>query len=324
MKKKLLPICGLLLSFAFLITSSCKKADPPAPPATTATTTTPDPNPEKTSSSDEVELQAASDDALADANGSLSSSPNAKMEVAPIKGATIDSLSTKGAIKITYSGVGEDPNKSRSGVITLTRLTASIPWRYQGSVYRIDFTNYMTTKVATGKSITLNGYKIFTNVNGGRLSDLYNYSLPNPTLVFRAKGNLTITFDDGTKRDWFVARKTTYVRTGSGSNYIIDMKVEGDSLYKGISNVVEGGTNRNNEAFYNVISTPFEVRSNCAYGKLLIAGVRQHYGDRTYTMTFGLDASGNPLTSGACPTTRTFRIDWTGKDGLPKSTTITN
>jgi hypothetical protein len=66
------------------------------------------------------------------------------------------------------------------------------------------------------------------------------------------------------------------------------------------------------------------MHSKCGRNNIT-AGVRAHYGDRSYTIGFGYDATTKaPIPAGTCPTTRTFKLDWTGKDGTAKSEIITN
>lgn len=329
MRKKVLTGCTWLLAGALLIASSCKKSEDPAPPATTTTTTTTDANPEKTSSSDESDVQAAADGALNDANTTLSSTTGVnKMETEIVVGAKVDTtyLKAGGYITITYNGAGEDPNKTRSGSIILKKLTPTKRWKDMGASFLVSFNNYKTTNLKSNKSVTLNGYKKFTNKTGGRVADLYSTTSGVTSVAFSAHGKLSITFDNGSSRDWFVTRLTTY----SKSNNSLIVKIDGDTTIAGFpGNVVEGGKNRNNETFTNVISTPIEYHkpmpnstSPCNFPKPY-AGVRTHFGDHSYTMTLGLDSTGAVIQPGICPMSSSFRIDWV-KDKLPKTILIKN
>jgi hypothetical protein len=183
-----------------------------------------------------------------------------------------------------------------------------------GSSYSITFENYKVTKNSDKSSVILNGVKTFKNVSGGLVKNLTPSSAP---VVFSVRGSLSITFADGSTRAWGLWRKKTYTRM---SNNSLDVKIESDTL----NNIVEIGYTRANDKFVNTISTPLEASQTCGW-RNLIAGVRTHTvvsgTARTFTTTFGLDASGNAVTGGNCPTS--YKVDWVNAKGESKMALIT-
>ena len=287
-----------------LVLFSCKKE-----------TTTPDDSSDQTTqASDDAKIEGNVDQALDDANTAVGDvqSMSGKTTYIPICGATIDTTQkSSGIITITYDGTTAcvGGTVTRGGSIQLT-LTGG-QWKDAGAKITIAFTNYKVTRISDGKSITFNGSKSITNVNGGLVSQITG----SATVVHKAHGSLNITFDDGTVRSWNIARKRTYSLNGSS---VLQIKVEGDTTIT-YANTVIWGTNRKGSAFNVVISTPIEANATCGWHKPT-TGVRIHKGlARELTVTFGVDNAGNPVSSGCA---YGYKLNWTNAKGTAKQAVI--
>ncbi|NTW33156.1 MAG: hypothetical protein HGB12_11110, partial [Bacteroidetes bacterium] len=124
-------------------------------------------------SKDENQLENASDDALDDVNTFASRGESKSILILPCNVTVTDSLSTADSIKITLTFNGNNcaNTKLRTGVIEYSKKIGE-HWRDAGTSIVAKFINYKVTRLATGKSITLNGTKIFKNVSGGLIINL--------------------------------------------------------------------------------------------------------------------------------------------------------
>ena len=231
--------------------------------------------------------------------------------------AVIDSsLKSKGRLTITFNGNTCDNKRSRSGSISLQLPYDSMtnivtPWSAAGCVLTVTFTNFKVTRLSNNKSIVVNGTKYITNVNGGLVDDAASFSSP---IVYRVTGTMQVTFDDGTVRSWSIDRSRTITR----SNSVTTVSISGNASQNGISNVSIWGVNRNGNTFTVSIPTPIVANSTCNYQP--ISGVRVHIGVvRDLTVTFGVDQSGNPVSSGCA---YGYRLDWVNKRGVAKQAVV--
>ncbi|MER3464413.1 MAG: hypothetical protein C4329_08390, partial [Chitinophagaceae bacterium] len=104
--------------------------------------------------------------------------------------------------------------------------------------------------------------------------------------------NMTITFDDNTQRSWSVARKRTF----SYNNGIV-LSIIGTYSDNTTNGICEWGTTRFGTAFVTAITQPLVFRQDCN-GRLVSGQIEHTRLSATATATFGLDASGNPV---SCP-----------------------
>lgn len=227
--------------------------------------------------------------------------------------ATIDTtqLASLKKIVITYNGNSCDGLRNRTGVITL-QLIAGTKWKDAGAVLSITYTNFKVTVLSSGKSTTLNGTHIVTNVSGGIVAHIG--LAPNPTTIVRKirATNMSVTFDDGTVRSWSAARKRTW--TGA-AGVATSLTVEGDTILGGVANTEVWGTNRAGKAFTTSMTTPLVVNSSCGWFSP-VSGKKTHdINGRVSTITFGTDANGNVVNTG-CP--NHYIINWTSHNGTPK------
>lgn len=245
-------------------------------------------------STDESLMTNESEVSINEVNAALVGSGFGK--TGPISGATIDDSTFIGEKKIviTYNGNSADNKRNRTGTITV-QLTSGANWGEVGAVLTITYSNFKVVNIASGKSIVLNGQHIITNISGVR-------SFVNPSVTHKVRGNMTLTFDGGKSLSWQVARRR--ISTVAGTTYTIT--ISGDTTLNGTNNIVVWGVNRNESSFYTQINTPVVYSSTCINGP--ISGVKVHKGiAREITVTFGVDASGNPVT-GTCP--YGFKLNW--------------
>jgi|NOAtaT_6_FD_contig_41_6509529_length_937_multi_4_in_0_out_0_1 hypothetical protein len=242
------------------------------------------------------ELEAS----LNEANTTVSSSGVGKGPGIP--GAKVDDSTfiNEKKIVITYDGLSGDGLRMRTGTVIL-QLISGAKWSDAGAVLSVEAQNLKITRVSTGKSVTLNGVHYITNVTGGKV-------LVDENVVHSVRGNTQVTFDNGTMRSWQVARKRTYTNAAGQ----LSLKVEGDTAVGGYSNVVVWGTNRRGNAFYTQITSPLLFTTTCSNRP--VSGVKVHNSmSKNITVTFGVDASGNPYSGSDCP--YGFKISWVDRKG---------
>lgn len=256
---------------------------------------------------DENQQNAESEAALDEVNDAVSATGLGKAVI--VYGATIDTTSIAGKkIIIHYIGDNKEGTRTRSGTIT-AELTSGSHWKDAGAVITITFTNFKVTRHRDGKSITFNGTHVLTNVIGGRVWEI-------SPVVHRLTGTMSVTFDDGTSRDWNVARKRTFTNTSG----VLSVSIEGEGTQNGIGNLATWGTNRKGNAFYTQITKPVVFTTACPGSP--VSGEKVHKGiAREITVTFGTDRNGDPVTSGTdCP--YGAKIKWTNAAGKERTLVI--
>jgi len=215
-----------------------------------------------------------------------------------------DTSNSTWTITITYNGTNCALDRTRSGSVTISWPAGQL-WRTAGSVVTVQFNNLTITRVSDNKKITLNGTHTYTNVSGGSLIDLPNNPGTSITHTITSD-NMQITFDNGTKRTWNVARQRVF--TYSGGYIITTTGLHTDGTTNGIS---EWGTDRFNMAFEVAIITPRVISQACSW-QMTAGKVALSNSVGTTTITYGLDATG---TSTGCPisgATYYFELSWTG------------
>jgi hypothetical protein len=222
-----------------------------------------------------------------------------------ISGATIDSVIADKKYIINYNGNNAAGTRFRSGQVVV-QLTTGLRWRDQNAVLTITFNNLMIKNIATNKSITVSGTKVVTNVNGG----LVNMLTPGgSSIIHKITGNMNVTFDDGTSKVWSIYRQREILITAAG---IPTIKISGFGVADGLDNVVVAGINRAGNPFSTIINQTVEItkNTNCFNGAwVAVSGKKTHKRiAREITVTFGVDQSGNQISSG-CP--YGYKIEWT-------------
>ena len=305
MKIKLpfLLMAALALSVSFL---SCKKND------------TTDSNTDLVTHSDDQSTVANGTDEIADAvnvtidnyvafNGIVGSTDG--ITTLPCNAtAVLDSANGLRRITITFNGSNCSNTRTRVGVILLT-MPLTQRWKDVGAVVTVNVQNLRITRISDGKSILVNGTILTTNVSGGRLSDLASLG----TIVHSITSTgVTVTFDNNTQRTWQIAKKRTFTLS-NGKVVITTIGTHTEGTVTGIS---EWGTNRFGNDFITIISQPMVIREDCSW-RLVSGQVTHNRLLANVVVTFGLDASGNPVT---CPNGSFYmKIVWTNANNVVRT-----
>lgn len=271
----------------------------------------------QTEADDQVMVTNESDAVSNDANNALYSSPTTGgNSIAPVYSSgvttngvggsqalgfticdatiTWDTTSSTKSIIITYNGTNCWGNRTRTGVVTITEPRKTY-WGTAGASVNINIDNLKITRIRDGKSIVINGTKTFTNVSGGHMVDLPNLD----SIVHTITGNLSVTYDNGTTRTMNEDKQRVF--TYNNGVVITSTGLHTDSL--GNTTVSHWGTNRDGVGFEWLITVPKVIEQSCDYR--LVSGENEFLrtNNVTLTVTYGLDASGNPT---SCPGTGTY------------------
>ncbi len=270
------------------------------------TTDTPDPVVSTTTmsqlSKDDNEVQSASDDAMNDANDVMSRGTTKTIGL-PCN-TTLDSTTVVNdtiTFTLTYNGLNCNGTRFRTGQIKISKQQL-VHWRDVNATVRVKFIDYKIERVATGKSITLNGTKTFVNVSGGLVRELNGTG----SIVHSITGSMEILFDNGTTKSWNISRKRTF--TGIPGSFVITH--EGTGIADGMTNLVTWGTNRDNEAFYTQIATAVVLKQSCQWDPYSGQKIHMIPSDgKKATITFGYDNNEViVVNSNTCPTK--YKFDW--------------
>ena len=206
---------------------------------------------------------------------------------------TVDTANSMRTITIVYNGSSCDLKRSRTGTVIIS-FAEGFRWKEPNSVLNIQFVNFKVTRKVDGKSVVINGTRTITNVSGGLLKDLATTSGVTHKID---DTNMSITFDNNKQRTW----ETHFTRVFTYDNGIVISTTGAVS-----------GTNRFGNAFSTTIVEPLVIKQSCDFN--LVSGQVQHTGEKiASTVTFGLDASGNPVTS--CPILLYYKVVWNGPNG---------
>ena len=229
---------------------------------------------------------------------------------------TVDSSSDPRTITLTYNGSAScNATRTRTGVVVIS-IPANVRWRDTGAVITVKFVSLKITSLIDGKSITVNGTHTYTNVSGGSLLALYEGQVKSITHTITSS-NMSITFDNNAQRTWNVARQRVFVYANQNVT-ITTTGLHSDGTNSGIS---EWGINRFGNTFETVIATnnPLVIQSGC-YWRVTSGQVSVIRPDVTTSVTFGLDASGNPADCPGSTGTYYFKLVW---EGVNKTYTFT-
>ncbi len=308
----LLAIATLALAISF---TACKKDKD-------------DPGTDLKVANDNAKVQSDMDQALNEVNDAFSKS-SLSMKVASPDGvqagwtgpcgASADTtlLTSDKQVTFVFDGTTSCNNRTRSGVI-VAKLVNGNRWQDQGAILKITFDNFSVNYLSTSLSFTYNGSKTITNVNGGLVRNLGQGS---GSVVHKVRGNITVTFDDGSERNWWVARRNTYDFNGGTPSFTSagDTTIADSDSLVSIMKVAMGGINRFGNTF--LLRAPFDIVSNAACGwDRPVNGQRIHYANnRKVTITFGVDQLGNSA-GGGCA--YGFKIEWLRYNGQVGSAVI--
>lgn len=219
---------------------------------------------------------------------------------------TFDSTATMRMMIITFNGDTCNPFRTRTGKIYVMQPRAQ-HWGQAGSTLRDSIVNLKITRRSDNKSITVNGLRTVTNVSGGRIFNI----AAGATIVHTVDATMTITFDDGSQRQWQAARKRTYTRPGTSLN----LAVTGNHSDGGYTDIAEWGTNRYGNPFRTRITEPLQIKQEWNFrlggGKVVHTGLAH-----SLEVTYGLDIQGQPVTSYPGNTNPYYyKVVWTGANG---------
>jgi len=294
--KNLLPLALILISAMVLSLSSCKKDDISTGKADPASLTQ--------LSADENTIETIMNDAESDVSSVMSNNGGFKSTAWLPCNATLDSLAIVNdtvTMYITYNGLNCNGTRNRTGKIEIKKKVG-MHWVEAGAAVTYRYIDFTVTRVATNKSITLNGTKTFVNVNGGHR---WQVGTSITSFVERISGSMQASFDNGTSRTWNVARQLTY--TGTPGNF--NLSIDGFGAAGDYQNLVVWGTNRQGEEFFTQITQSVVCRQACDWDP--VSGIKIHQipaDNKSATITFGYDSNNQPITGDDCPSR--YRVDW--------------
>lgn len=267
-----------------------------------------------THADDQSNFSQNSDDIATDANNTIDSydafnghGPTNTEGLPCNASSVLDSANGLRTITITYNGPNCLGNRTRVGVVVLS-MPLAMHWKDAGAVLTINVQNLKITRVSDGKSITINGTTTVTNVSGGRLRDLASLGTITHTI---ASSGMTVTFDNGSQRSWQIAKQRVFTYNNG-----IVITTTGTHVDGTTTNISEWGTNRFGNSFVTAITQPMVIRQDCSF-RLVSGQVTHSRLLATVVVTFGLDATGNPVT---CPAgTFYFKAVWTGANGVVRT-----
>ena len=292
-KRFLLLITLVSFSTLFLVTG-CKKDDEPTPVNTESLQQTSD---------DENRLQDETDRIMNDANvfimqGELKSTAfmpcNANLDSVVVVNDTV-------VFYITYNGLSCNGKFNRTGNVEM-RIPQGTFWVQPGATMNLKLINYTVTRVATNKTMVLNGIKNYTNVTGGHIGLL---GITYDTIVHEVSGSLQATFENNTTRTWEIARRKTF----TGASGQLEITLEGFGTSGEMNNLVTWGVNRAGEEFYSQIQQPIVLKETCDFNA--VSGIKKHMipsDSKSATVTFGFNDNNQPIGPGECPTK--YKLDW--------------
>jgi len=197
---------------------------------------------------------------------------------------TVDTVDNPRTITITYNGTNCSMDRTRTGSVVIS-IASGVVWRDAGAVVTVTFNNLAITRLIDNKTITINGTHTYTNVSGGSLLSLPDN--PGASIIHTITSNdMAITFDDGSKATWNVARQRTFTYN---DGYVITQT--GTHASDSLTNVSMWGTDRYGNAFTVDILQPYVVTLSCSW--LLTSGeVELSLPHVTATVAYGLNSGG--------------------------------
>ncbi len=228
---------------------------------------------------------------------------------------TFDTTDNPHTITITYNGKTSDSLRIRTGSIVISWVPGT-HWTTAGDQITVTFQNLKIVRVLDNKAILFNGTHTYTNVTGGSLLSLTS-NTATPITHTITSSNMSITFDDGSQRTWSFARQRTY-------SYNNGFKIQetGTHTSGGMNNISEWGTNRFGNSFTAQITTPLTAQV-CNNSLQVTAGVYVLTNNSgVFTLTFGLDVNGNPVSGCSLTNVYYLQLVWAGAGGKTYSITL--
>lgn len=300
MKARILSFASAILAVAFIFTA-CQKDTNNATDYSSETTTHSD---DQNRVSNEVDAVANDGDVVLEATSGFAGRGEGVQSLICDATVAVDTMSNPRTITITYNGTNCLGNRTRTGVVVIS-MAQNVRWKNAGAQLTVTYQNLKITRVSDNKSITINGTQTYTNVTGGLLINLPQLGTITHTIT---SSNMSITFDNGSQRTWQIARQRTFTYNNGIVITVTGLHTEGST-----TGIAEWGTNRFGNAFTTAIKEPLVFRQDCSFrlGSGKVQHTTTHF---DATVTFGLDASGNPT---GCPGANSYymKIVWTGPGG---------
>lgn len=276
----------------------------------------------QTQSDDQSRVSSENDAVTNDVSASIDNQPGISSSSVPMRGdvevdgphqvetaicdatVTVDTTVNPRTVTITYNGSNCSGTRTRTGTVVVS-VPAGVKWSDKGAVVTVSIQNLKITRIADGKSIVINGTHTYTNVTGGSLINLPTLGTITHTVT---SDDMTITFDNGSKRSWHIARQRVF--TYSNGIVVTESGMHTDGSTTGIT---EWGTNRFGNSFETVFTVPVVLSQSCNW-RLTAGEIEVIRPAVTVTLTLGLDATGNPTD---CPGTGVyyFKLVWEGAGG---------
>lgn len=311
--KKSIKFLSLLFLSGAIILSSCKKKKEEEEQLKKDEATLQTEN--ENQSKDQSQVQTETKNAFDDANSAFSGTSAGKSTNAiSICGATVDTSSIASKIIfINYDSTTTCTGYKKSGKIKV-QLISGTSWRNAGATVQLTYIDYKVTKIATNKSIVINGVQNVTKQNTIDWITFLTSGTGSVTYKTRAN-NMSITFDDGSTRTWSAAHTSSY----SVASGVVTASHSGDTTITGVSSVSHWGTNRFGKTFTTAISTSIVSNNTCGWWKPISGVVSHLVNSKSFTTTFGVASDGVPVSSGCA---FGFKVDWTGVDGTAKQAIV--
>lgn len=269
---------------------------------------------------DNAKVDTDIDMAFTDVNEAFSKSSIAQRVASPEDlqiwtppcGSSVDTtlLQSDKQITFTFDNTTVCTNRIRSGKI-IAKLIVGNRWSDADAVLKITFQNYSVTYVATDIQFVYNGTKTITNLTGGLVRNL---GAGTNVVEHKVRGNLSVTFEDGTQRNWWIARHNTYDYNAGNYRFITN----GDTLLANPDTVLAqipysiGGTTRYGTEFLYRTTAPIVLLAGCGWDRPVDGQRIVIHNGRGVTVTLGVDALGNPA-GGSCA--YGYKIQWTRVNG---------
>ncbi|HXB43214.1 MAG TPA: hypothetical protein VNV85_04125 [Puia sp.] len=192
---------------------------------------------------------------------------------------TFDTTSSTKTITITYNGTNCWGNRIRTGTVVITAPRDGY-WKVAGAAISLTITNLKITRIVDGKFIIINGTKTITNTDGYLVIDLPNID----SVVHDITSSFTVTYGNGSTRTWSENKHRVF---SYNNGYVIT------------TTGGETGVNRLGVGFTTLIAQPKVIEQTCEFRLVGGKDSTTRTDNITSSTTFGLDASGNPVSS--CP-----------------------
>lgn len=258
-------------------------------------------------SNDQAMMSGEMDAVTNEINVPLEATITGRQETGLVCSATIvyDTTGAQKRLTVTYNGDDCPGYRSRKGVVELS-IPAGVKWSDAGAEITVNYINLKITRNSDKRYIIINGTHKIINTSGGIMMQLL---VGKPSITHTiTSNNMVVTFDDGSQRQWQVARQRVYTLLNGGSITITGIHQQGNQ-----SNIAEWGTDRFGKTFTTAITEPLVISGLCQYR--LVSGQLKH--DRalsTATLSFGLNAQGT--TQVDCPAgSFYYKLSWTGVGG---------